>query len=462
MAIEEKNLLSFLKSYARTNPLPLDSSEVYDSIAEAEAYAESAVAYAGQTIKVLQNGGYVSYVLNPSGVEGKLELDRVGVTASEVKNYVQVVDALPQTNQEQGVVYVNTSDNKGYIYTGAGYKTIFEQVDGLQGELDSLGEADTALSNRLDTIEGEGEGSVKKALADAKTYTDGLKDAIDEEVALKANAADVYTKEAADAAVAKAINEAGHLQREIVAQLPEVSAAKETTIYMIPKADGDYAAGEAQHYTEYMLINGVFEKIGDTAVDLKDYAKTADVTSAIGEAKTELQGKLDTTNAAVEAAQTQADKGVEDAAAAQKAAEAAQAKADANETALAETDKKVQEQATKIEEVSGNNTQAIEDAKSELTEAISTAKDAAIAHTDEEIKTVTAAVNTKLDADKAGVDFTEEVPTLKAYIDSQNLADQKAASEALAARVGEIDGAKTIKQYVDEAVDNSAMTITEF
>ena len=32
--------------------------------------------------------------------------------------------------------------------------------------------ADTALDGRLDTIEGEGEGSIKKALADAKKYTD--------------------------------------------------------------------------------------------------------------------------------------------------------------------------------------------------------------------------------------------------------------------------------------------------
>ena len=38
--------------------------------------------------------------------------------------------------------------------------------------------ADTALDGRLDTIEGEGEGSIKKALADAKQYTDDQIDAM--------------------------------------------------------------------------------------------------------------------------------------------------------------------------------------------------------------------------------------------------------------------------------------------
>lgn len=65
MAIESKNLLVALKSYARANALPLDASEVYDSREEAEAYLKQANAYPGQTIKVLENGKYVSYIVQP-------------------------------------------------------------------------------------------------------------------------------------------------------------------------------------------------------------------------------------------------------------------------------------------------------------------------------------------------------------------------------------------------------------
>lgn len=65
MAIESKNLLVALKSYARANALPLDASEVYDSREEAEAYIKQANAYPGQTIKVLEDGKYVSYIIQP-------------------------------------------------------------------------------------------------------------------------------------------------------------------------------------------------------------------------------------------------------------------------------------------------------------------------------------------------------------------------------------------------------------
>ena len=46
-------------------------------------------------------------------------------------------------------------------------------VAAILGESTRAKAAEEALGNRLNTIEGEGEGSIKKALADAKTYADG-------------------------------------------------------------------------------------------------------------------------------------------------------------------------------------------------------------------------------------------------------------------------------------------------
>lgn len=135
MAIDSKNLLVALKAYAPSNPLPLDARELYDSLEAAQKYTKAANAYAGQTIKVLQNGKYETYVLN--GEIGALTLDKVGVDASMVKNYVQVVTELP-VDKEQGVIYVNTTDNKGYIYTGTEDKVIFEDVSGLKEQVNQI------------------------------------------------------------------------------------------------------------------------------------------------------------------------------------------------------------------------------------------------------------------------------------------------------------------------------------
>ena len=98
---------------------------------------------------------------------------------------------------------------------------------------------------------------------------------------------DAYTKSATDTAIATAVAGAHHLKREIVAALPEVATANEDTIYMVPNTGTtDTAGSTASVYTEYMLINGEFERIGTSDADLTAYAKTADVTEAINDAKT--------------------------------------------------------------------------------------------------------------------------------------------------------------------------------
>lgn len=135
MAIESKDLLVAVKAYAPANPLPLDSREIYESLEAAQAYAKAANAYAGQTIKVLQGGKYETYVLN--GEAGNYTLDKVGTDVSKVKNYVQVVETLPG-EKEQGVIYINTTDKKGYIWTGSEDKVIFEDVTTLKQDVQAV------------------------------------------------------------------------------------------------------------------------------------------------------------------------------------------------------------------------------------------------------------------------------------------------------------------------------------
>lgn len=117
---------------------------------------------------------------------------------------------------------------------------------------------------------------------------------------------DAYTKTQADSAISTAIAKAPHLKREIVEQLPEVSAANDSTIYMV----GTGAGSETSVYKEYMLISGKFELLGDSKVDLTNYATKTEVETAKNDAitaagtaadskiATEI-GKLDVADAAV-------------------------------------------------------------------------------------------------------------------------------------------------------------------
>lgn len=206
-------------------------------------------------------------------------------------------------------------------------------VGALKGRVDILeGEMDT-VQGQITTINGDGEGSIAKAKTDAiaaaKTYTDqevakkanlkhtheitdvnGLQDALDG----KANAThthttaqvdgldtalagkadksttlagygigDAYTKGQTDSAIATAVAAAPHLKRTIVEDLPDAGEADENTIYMVPQGGGsvDDPGTSTSHYNEYMLINGEFELIGSSQVDLSGYATETFVTNAI-------------------------------------------------------------------------------------------------------------------------------------------------------------------------------------
>lgn len=67
------------------------------------------------------------------------------------------------------------------------------------------------------------------------------------------NDTDVPNKKYVDDAIAAA----GHLKREVVQTLPAASSADPNTLYMVLAQSGD-------HYEEYMVINGTWDKVGET------------------------------------------------------------------------------------------------------------------------------------------------------------------------------------------------------
>lgn len=275
------------------------------------------------------------------------------------------VSALP-TQGKINTLYIvgDNGDNVAY-WDGTKYiqvvkpTTVAADLSALTQRVTTAESNISAADEKLTVIQGEGEGSIKKAAADAKqaaidaaaadattkankVLTDAkadatakadqaLKDAKADTTAqvgaakteLQANIdkkadkattlagygiTDAYTSGQTDTKIAEAVANAHHLKREIVDTLPDVATANEDTIYMVPDAGDTGAAGSNKSvYTEYMLVNGAFERIGTSDVDLSNYFTKEEVTGAIGTAKTEAAADAQTkADAAKEAAITAA------------------------------------------------------------------------------------------------------------------------------------------------------------
>lgn len=79
-----------------------------------------------------------------------------------------------------------------------------------------------------------------------------------------------------EAEILTLINNSAKLKKEIVTSLP--STGKDDVIYLLKNKNDTN-----NYYTEYMWISGKWEIIGDTKVDLTDYAKKSDVKTRLSE-----------------------------------------------------------------------------------------------------------------------------------------------------------------------------------
>lgn len=232
-------------------------------------------------------GVYTTVTEDPAAAE--LNTLYLNTTDGSVKYYdgtrlVTLVKPQPAAITGAGSVNELTTSKAVVDYVAAKIGEVNAENEALTDRVTKVEQKATDNATAIDTINGTGDGSISKALSDAKEYTDAAKGALEAEVGKKADKAttlegygitDAYTKAAVDSAIADAVANAHHLKREIVAELPEVAQANEDTIYMVPKAAGAAGSTEGNAYLEYMLINGKFEQIGDSTVDLTDYATKA-------------------------------------------------------------------------------------------------------------------------------------------------------------------------------------------
>ena len=430
MAIESKNLLVWVKAMSRGQALPLDASEVYASLAEAQNYAStSAIAYGGQTVKaLLEDGKYHEYVLQPS--DAGYVLEEVGaIKSSDLKQYVMVVDALPESGMEQGILYI--CDTTGSIWTGSDWKEVFWDAS---VSVDQMGERVKAVEDTLDA----------KAPIENPVFS-GVVKVGEEEVALKSYVDGLF------------------------ANLEETCATPAIVDSANP-IPADYKAGYTYRVAEDGTYAGVECEVGDLILVVKDYVEgsasdadfmvlqanidgavtsTAEVTT-VGEIVVfdSVTGKvikgsgvqIASLNDAIAKAHEHSNKTILDSfdmtqeALLESAATAAQALVTAHETAVNTALEGKADKATTLEGYG-------------ITDAYTTTV------IDEKLQVITENLNTKITA--------SEVDTKIADAKVDTLAEATtAASEALEARIGGIPETDTIKQYIDRTASTGSADVS--
>lgn len=128
MAIASTDKLVVVKAFAPGNPLPLDAREIYESFAAAQAYAASnPTAYAGQTIKVVEDGVVTAYYLAPSDVEG--ENFKLQFAASGEGGVQGVATSTVAGNISVAVAEGDTVVNKDVPVVGALINPVVDEVE---------------------------------------------------------------------------------------------------------------------------------------------------------------------------------------------------------------------------------------------------------------------------------------------------------------------------------------------
>ena len=159
---------------------------------------------------------------------------------------------------------------KGYLTS---HQDISGKVDKVKGK--SL-IADTEIE-RLKSVKNYDDTEIKTELAkkanstDIPTKVSGLQN--DSNYQTDTDVTTTLTPYATKTYVGEQISNVDHLKREIVTEIPKPETADKNTIYMlkIESVTGN------NKYREYLLIDGTVQCIGDTSVDLTDYAKITDV-----------------------------------------------------------------------------------------------------------------------------------------------------------------------------------------
>ena len=429
MAIESKNLLVWVKAMSRGQALPLDASEIYSTLAEAENYASnSAIAYAGQTIKALTDDGkYHSYILQPS--EAGYVLEEIGSSnESNLKQYVMVVEALPETGQIEGILYICNTD--GYVWTGSAWRKVFWDVS---SDVSAVSDRVTTLEGAIDT----------KAPIENPVFS-GVVKVGEDEVALKSYVEGLFAN---------------------------LVSAEPGIVDSINPLPTNYKAGQHFRVAEAGTYAGVSCEVGDLILVVKNY----NTETASDDDFMVLQANIDGAVTSTAETSTIGEIVVFDSVTGKVIKGAGVQIASLNDTIA-----KAHEHTNKaiLDSYDKTQTELLNAAKAEaetLVGAHETAVNEALANKadkattlagygitdaynkteiDSTIQTITDNLNTKI----SGTEVDTKIATAKEETLTEAAA---AASEALELRVGDIPADTTIKSYVDNAVGSGGTSAAD-
>lgn len=418
---DESKLIVQMKSLARTEAQALDASSVWDSKSEAEVYSKEANAYGGQIITAKVNGKFKAFILQ--GENGNCTIEPLGADPSQLKQYV-VIGTRPEENQEQGVIYIE--NNIGYIWDGADWKKVFEDVSASITDFeDRIGTLETDISTKANLANPEFTGSAKldgKELA-TKEYADAIVAAAKTEVPIVIDDSHPFPAQAYKAGQKYVVAKAGtYLGQKceigdvilITKDYSEGSAANTDGIVLQANIDGAVTGVESSVDGEIVVFSGATGKV----IKSSKINMTA-LNDAISKAHEHAnKTKLDTYD------KTQTEL-------LQAASADAQAK-------VAELTKTVDGKADKSTTLAGYG---IEDAynKTEI---------------DAKLKTITENVNTKVDA--STVDSKIATAKEEIAVEYDTAIDTK-----LAKRVGDIPLETDLRTYIDNAVGSGGTASAE-
>ena len=415
--IAASGLMTFDKSFSRSNGQPLDSTEVFYSLVAAQDYAKTDVAYVGQKIVVVETVDEATTVTH-YGVEADGSLKELGAIPVGDGLTVEIVDGKIQLASLEG-------------HTSGTYQPYL--VDGKIEWREPSATTVEGLDSRLTTAESdidELESVVGKAAEGENPATGLVKSVADNAAAI----------EAIDGKIGEVTE--GKTVIEMIADAQAAATYDDTQVKADIKANADAIdAIEADYlkaadkYDDTALVGRVSTVEGDVAAIKGDYLKAED--------KTELEGKITTAQTAAEGAQSTAD-------AAKAAIDAFLKEADATETAI-DTLKEIQ---AELDEGEANAATML--AKIQALEAVDNATqaemDAAIATVNENIGSIEDRVEALEAVDVATKEYADQAEAdAKSYADGLNT-NMAARVEALEDKAHEHENKTVLDAITAEKV----------
>ena len=214
-------------------------------------------------------------------IQSKLEIDPTIVEdvtnlQNSVNDIVNDIQSLEESiAADLGVVNTELAKkaNAEEVTTELAKKANAEEVNAALAKKANSDEVNTALNSKAD-VETVNAALAKKA--DVETVNAALN--------TKADAEDVYTKLEVNNKIATdisaAIAAANHLKRKVANTVEDIdldAIDAEQYIYMVPTG----LQAEDDKYDEYMVIDGIIEKVGSWEVNLNDYAKKTDLDTKV-------------------------------------------------------------------------------------------------------------------------------------------------------------------------------------